>query len=489
MEAYRKFIRILQDETSEEISQTKMFDWLNFLGHLCVHPCTFLEKLDDRERGKDRSQTVTDMAIEAANFDEVEPNEGSPEATELPVSLYKLEHDVFAGLSDLAEASLSNKTVIVREILLESRRVGDRVLIFSQHLKVLKYLYSFIKIRLNLRLTLLEGQTRLADRVNMSKAFNEGAYDVFLISTRAGGLGINIPGANRVILADFGFNPTWEEQAIGRAYRLGQPKPVYVYQLVTAGTYEDVLHNRAIFKKQLSMRAVDKKNPMSQATKATDLCFEPRKVTREDISQFRGRDRVLDRVLGSAAGAATVSIATTETLYVEQDEALTAEEKREVEQEFQESRRRPLGAADKARSGVGAQSAKASVAHPERLTADQQRQKRMLDASAARHRQEVPTLLSQPLAPSRPVLAANPRTDPNMQPMLPNMSPAQGEVVQTVDKRGTERLRMTEASPEPIDMRRMSSAGAAGRLGWSGSRRGGAEDSSRFKRSPSKGFG
>ena len=471
MEAYRKFITILQDETSEEISQTKMFDWLNFLGHLCVHPSTFLEKLDDRERGKDRSQTVTDMPIVAANGDEAEPNEGSPEATELPLSLYRLEHDVFAGLSDLAEASLSHKTVIIQEILLESRKIGDRVLIFSQHLKVLKYLYNFIKVRLNLRLTLLEGQTRLADRVNMSKAFNEGAYDVFLISTRAGGLGINIPGANRVILADFGFNPTWEEQAIGRAYRLGQPKPVYVYQLVAAGTYEDVLHNRAIFKKQLSMRAVDKKNPMSQATKATDLCFEPKEVTREDISQFRGRDRVLDRVLESAAGTATVSIATTETLYVEQDEALTAEEKREIEQEFQESRRRPLNAAEKGKSGVGGQSAKIPLVHPDRRNAEQQRQQRMLEASAARHRQNVPTLLSQPLRPLQPVLPVDPRADPNMQPMLPNMSPAQAEVVQTVDRRGTERLRMTEASPEPIDMRRLSSAGAAGRLGWASSQK------------------
>jgi len=84
---------------------------------------------------------------------------------------------------------------------------------------------------------------------------------------KAGGLGLNLQGANRVIIYDFSFNPSWDEQAVGRAYRLGQKRPVFVYRFRTGGTFE-VIYNKAVFKTQLFLRLMDKKNPMSHASKS-----------------------------------------------------------------------------------------------------------------------------------------------------------------------------------------------------------------------------
>jgi SNF2 family DNA or RNA helicase len=70
-------------------------------------------------------------------------------------------------------------------------------------------------------------------RQDSVKKFNtNAASQVYLISTRAGGVGLNIHGANRVVIFDFKYTPADEQQAIGRAYRLGQTKPVYVYWLL-----------------------------------------------------------------------------------------------------------------------------------------------------------------------------------------------------------------------------------------------------------------
>ena len=135
----------------------------------------------------------------------------------------------------------------------------------------------------------------------MTKVFNEGNTNVCLVSTRAGGQGLNLFGANRVVILDDHFNPMWEQQAIGRAYRIGQQKPVYVYRLTVGGTFEQAIQNQALFKEQLATRVVDKKNPNRSALKgAGEYLFPPKEVDREDLSQFLGKDPlVLDRLLAA----------------------------------------------------------------------------------------------------------------------------------------------------------------------------------------------
>lgn len=113
---------------------------------------------------------------------------------------------------------------------------GRRVLLFSQFTEML----SLIEIelaRLKLPHLKLTGETQ--DRAGMVARFQQGDVPLFLISLKAGGVGLNLTAADTVILYDPWWNPAVEQQAIDRAYRIGQDKPVFVYKLLASGTVED----------------------------------------------------------------------------------------------------------------------------------------------------------------------------------------------------------------------------------------------------------
>lgn len=99
----------------------------------------------------------------------------------------------------------------------------------------------------------LDGSTDLEDRESQIKSFTaKGSKDlVFLVSTRAGGLGINLTSANHVVLYDSDFNPMVDLQAMDRAHRIGQTKTVFVYRLVTKDSVEEKLIERQAIKLKL----------------------------------------------------------------------------------------------------------------------------------------------------------------------------------------------------------------------------------------------
>ena len=90
-----------------------------------------------------------------------------------------------------------------------------------------------------IRYRYLDGQTPLRDRKREIDAFQSGNGDIFLISLKAGGMGLNLTAADYVIHMDPWWNPAVESQAAGRAHRIGQQRPVTVYRLVTRHTIEE----------------------------------------------------------------------------------------------------------------------------------------------------------------------------------------------------------------------------------------------------------
>ncbi|MCU7966562.1 MAG: SWF/SNF helicase family protein, partial [gamma proteobacterium symbiont of Bathyaustriella thionipta] len=122
------------------------------------------------------------------------------------------------------------------EMVPEMIEEGRKIIIFSQFVKML----GFIEEELNkhhIDYAKLTGQTRNRDDVIMS--FQEGNARVFLISLKAGGVGLNLTAADTVIHYDPWWNPAVERQATDRAYRIGQDKPVFVYKLLTEETVEE----------------------------------------------------------------------------------------------------------------------------------------------------------------------------------------------------------------------------------------------------------
>lgn len=88
----------------------------------------------------------------------------------------------------------------------------------------------------------LAGKTKAKDRLAMVDVFNAGEKNIFLISLKAGGTGLNLTGADMVILVDLWWNPAVEDQATARAHRIGQTKKVDVYRLLTKGTIEERIY-------------------------------------------------------------------------------------------------------------------------------------------------------------------------------------------------------------------------------------------------------
>ncbi|WP_409275253.1 SNF2 helicase associated domain-containing protein [Neobacillus sp. SCS-31] len=128
------------------------------------------------------------------------------------------------------------------QIVDESRLAGRRVLIFSQFTKMLELIGREFA-NLGIPYFYLDGQTPSEERVDTCSRFNMGERDFFLISLKAGGTGLNLPGADTVILYDLWWNPAVEEQAADRAHRMGQKNPVHVIKLVAKGTIEEKIHD------------------------------------------------------------------------------------------------------------------------------------------------------------------------------------------------------------------------------------------------------
>ncbi|MCQ6560273.1 DEAD/DEAH box helicase [Paenibacillus mendelii] len=124
------------------------------------------------------------------------------------------------------------------EIIEECRSAGKRMLIFSQFTQMLKLIGRELGVQ-GVSHFYLDGQTPGSERVELCSRFNEGERELFLISLKAGGTGLNLTGADTVILYDLWWNPAVEQQAADRAHRIGQKNVVQVIRLVAQGTVED----------------------------------------------------------------------------------------------------------------------------------------------------------------------------------------------------------------------------------------------------------
>ncbi|XP_031434408.1 DNA excision repair protein ERCC-6 [Clupea harengus] len=150
----------------------------------------------------------------------------------------------------------SGKQMVVESLLRIWDKQGHRVLLFTQSRQMLNILEEFVRENEYTYLK-MDGTTPIASRQPLIAKYNEDkSIFIFLLTTRVGGLGVNLTGANRVIIYDPDWNPSTDTQARERAWRIGQLRQVTVYRLLTAGTIEEKIYHRQIFKQFLTNRVL-----------------------------------------------------------------------------------------------------------------------------------------------------------------------------------------------------------------------------------------
>ncbi|KAL8715056.1 MAG: hypothetical protein Q9220_001013 [cf. Caloplaca sp. 1 TL-2023] len=159
----------------------------------------------------------------------------------------------------------SGKMQVVKALLELWKDQGHKTLLFAQHRIMLDILEKFIRSLSGFNLRRMDGNTPIHARQSSVDEFN-GNPDahVFLLTTKVGGLGINLTGANRVIIYDPDWNPSTDVQARERAWRLGQKREVMIYRLMTAGTIEEKIYHRQLFKQFLTNKIL--KDPKQRQT-------------------------------------------------------------------------------------------------------------------------------------------------------------------------------------------------------------------------------
>ncbi|XP_065308803.1 transcriptional regulator ATRX-like isoform X1 [Dermacentor albipictus] len=222
--------------------------------------------------------------------------------------------DEYVSEDDIEKLQISGKMSLLYNILQECDAIGDKVLLFSQSLLTLDLVERLLEQCHGRTATgdtetvdkdpkdqlqdchntwvpgidyfRLDGATSVDVRSRWISMFNDENNHrgrLFLVSTRAGSLGTNLVGANRVVLMDASWNPTHDVQAIFRVYRFGQKKPVFIYRLLAQGTMEEKIYNRQVTKQALSCRVVDKQQieRLFSAAELLDLyTFNP--VSKDD---------------------------------------------------------------------------------------------------------------------------------------------------------------------------------------------------------------
>lgn len=166
---------------------------------------------------------------------------------------------------DYGAPNKSGKMQVVKELLSMWRKGGHKTLLFAQHRIMLDILQRFLNQLPDINWRRMDGETPIKDRQNLVDEFNNDPdLHVFLLTTKVGGLGVNLTGANRVIIYDPDWNPSTDIQARERSWRLGQKREVEIYRLMSAGTIEEKIYHRQIFKQFLTNKVL--KDPKQRQT-------------------------------------------------------------------------------------------------------------------------------------------------------------------------------------------------------------------------------
>ncbi|KAK6205084.1 DNA ATP-dependent helicase [Scheffersomyces amazonensis] len=242
----------------------------------------FTNRLYDNLFDKSIQQKLLPLSLnnELQLLDDNIPLEEFPKSDLLPRPINNLiDYSNIRMPSMLRFITESGKLAKLDELLVELKQNDHRVLIYFQMTRMMDLMEEYLTYRQH-KYIRLDGSSKLDDRRDLVHDWQtKPEIFIFLLSTRAGGLGINLTAADTVIFYDSDWNPTIDSQAMDRAHRLGQTRQVTVYRLLTRGTIEERMRDRAKQKEQVQQVVMEGKGTMminkkdEAANKKKDVAF------------------------------------------------------------------------------------------------------------------------------------------------------------------------------------------------------------------------
>jgi SNF2 family DNA or RNA helicase len=233
-----------------------------------------------------------------------------------------------------SQREFCGKWKVLRRLLDFWHSNGDKVLIFSHSVRLLRLLRGLFDVDgTKYNFSYLDGSMKYEDRSRAVADFNADPNQfVFLISTKAGGVGLNITSANKVVVMDPHWNPAYDLQAQDRAYRIGQTRNVEVFRLVSSGTIEEVVYARQIYKQQqanIGYNASEErryfKGVMDQSTKKGELFGLENLFTFQENSVLLRDIMHKTNVAESKAGVCAYDFHVDESQYDSEDEDILSD--------------------------------------------------------------------------------------------------------------------------------------------------------------------
>ncbi|KAF9093377.1 choline dehydrogenase 7 [Mortierella sp. AD031] len=180
----------------------------------------------------------------------------------------------------------SGKLVLIDKLLKKLKEGGHKVLIFSQMTRCLDLLQDYLRGRAY-PYERIDGSIRGDMRQAAIDRFSTSPDSfVFLLCTRAGGVGINLTAADTVVIFDSDWNPQNDLQATARCHRIGQTKPVQIYRLVTRNTYEKEMFDRASIKLGLDKAVLQKMDVMPSSDDLSDMPKPPSSLSKKEVEEL-----------------------------------------------------------------------------------------------------------------------------------------------------------------------------------------------------------
>ncbi|KAJ3123972.1 hypothetical protein HK098_001458 [Nowakowskiella sp. JEL0407] len=233
------------DAKMKGISQMKLQSLLMQLRKVCNHPFLF----DLHHEQVLPSSTNGGGDINASNYNAMETATDS-----------SAEHENF--LTEYERKNIltsSGKMMVLDRLLSELLKRGHKVLVFSQMTKMLDIVADYCFGVKGWRVARIDGNVKIDERKLQIEEFNnDPEMKIFLLSTRAGGLGINLTAADTVIIFDSDWNPQMDLQAQDRVHRIGQTKPVVVFRFISANSVESKILEKANAKRKLEKLVIHK---------------------------------------------------------------------------------------------------------------------------------------------------------------------------------------------------------------------------------------